>query len=196
MSKHRSNNAAFKAAQDRQVAEKAAKKAAARQAEIAAAEADRVRMAYEQPYKFNRVHMLWRTDLPHSRLQFSAKFNDSIIDWQDYLDSVDSFQRMVDAGDVVVQSQFVTIDDCARVVYFFGSAAMLAHKMDNFQRRIDDNPLKFNGVYFNQNHTETFRRPWTRRVDAWWSLGDDILWTLDVSVAQALLACVITSEEV
>lgn len=196
MSNHRRNNAAFKAAQNRQAAEKAAKKAAARQAEIAAAEADRVRTAYEQTYKFYRVHWLRRTDVAHSRLQFSAKFIDSIFDGQDYLASEDSFRRMVDASDVVVQSQLVTIDDCARVVYFFGSSATLAHKMDNFQRRIDDTPLKFKEVYFNQNHTETFNHPWEMRVDAWWSLGDDILWTLDESVAQTLLACIITLEEV
>lgn len=196
MSKHRSNNAAFKAAQDRQVAEKAAKKAAARQAEKAAAEAERVRTAYEQAYKFYRVHWLRRTDVLHGRLQFSAKFTDSIIDGQDYLASEDSFQRMVDAGDVVIQNRHVTIDDCTRVVYFVGSAATLAHKMDNFQWRIDDNPLKFKGRYFNQNHTETFHHPWEMRVDAWWSLGDDVLWTLDESVAKTLLACIISPEEV
>lgn len=196
MSKHRSNNAAFKAAQDRQAAEKAAKKATNRQTEFDAAEADRLRQAYEQKYRFNTVHGLWRTHHSHDDLQFSSKFIDSIFDGQAYHASRDSFQRMVDAVDVTIQCQKVTVDDHARDVYFVGSAATLAHKMDNFQRRIDENPLKFKGRYFNQNHTGTFLYPWVRKVDAWWSLYDDVLWTLDEGIATTLLACITTLEEV
>lgn len=100
-----------------------------------------------------------------------------------------SLKRIRAAGDVVRKHREITFKGVTRKVWFVGSLATLATKVDDFEKWLAGDCRGKESSYFPENFTgrdSLFDRPasdWMADVVAWWSLDDDVLFTLDEEIA-------------
>lgn len=72
-----------------------------------------------------------------------------------------------------------------RTVYFVGPAAGMAEKIADFEDWVTSGTWGKEPTFFYENFTEAADE-WQRETVAWWSLNDDVAWTLDPEVATKL----------
>lgn len=102
----------------------------------------------------------------------------------------ESLRRMHSLGSFEIQAVHLTRKGVTRTVFCVAPAADLSTKLTDFVRwASQDYPrakefTKFDTV-FDQNNS--FGQLEYCRTIAWWSLDDDIMWTLDLEVAEQLL---------
>lgn len=91
------------------------------------------------------------------------------------------------ARDLTISPRYLTFDGQARMVYLVGPEQGMDDKAADLQAWLDAGcPGKERSRF--RSALLGLLDEWDRDLVAWWSLNDDIAWTLDVETAQKLLA--------
>jgi len=103
----------------------------------------------------------------------------------------DSLSRMRDQGKLVIRSVQMKRDGVTRVVYFVGPQVGMEDKIDAFRAWLIQEHLatkeRTNFEYLFAGVFPDLVSPKDISTIAWWSLDDDITWTLNLHVAHNLL---------
>ena len=100
----------------------------------------------------------------------------------------DSLKRFRSHDDIVRKFRRITIDGVTRQVWFVGSIATLKAKVDQFEEWVAKGCRGKEATYFPENFTG---RDWRgqpiddfySRTVLWWALNEDVMFTLDVEIA-------------
>ena len=197
-------NAAFAAAMAKQDAEKRNKQAARRKNKACSTETlqqiPTMRERFED-WKINRAHrfsLVQRLN-PNKRPGrgwFGGKFE------LDYMGSSEfefgashySLKRMREAGHFVIDEVLIEFKGVRRCVYFIGSSGgeyreTMERKISDFRTWLENGLPSKEWTDFPELFTGDFgcRSPEYIDTIAWWSFDADIMWSLDLEVAEQLL---------
>jgi hypothetical protein len=109
----------------------------------------------------------------------------------------DSLKRMRKASDLVRKHRMITFDGLTRNVWFVGSLATLKFRVDEFEEWVAKGFRGKESTYFPENFTR--RDSWDRTKATpdfmadtvlWWALNEDVMFCLDVEVADRALAAI------
>ncbi len=102
----------------------------------------------------------------------------------------DSLKRIRAARKVVMQGGLVTRKSITVPVFVVGDSGVVASIPDLLTAwMVDDYPRGKEMTYFPE-HVEGVASDYMLRTRAWWSLTDDVMWTLDRDIAADLLRAV------
>jgi hypothetical protein len=99
----------------------------------------------------------------------------------------DSLRRIRGAGAATVVRSALKLDDTDRMAYFVGPQQGMDEKIVDLQRWLRDPRRRSKErSYFPEHFTYT-ASDYMVETAAWWSLDDDVLWTLDEHIAVDLI---------
>lgn len=99
----------------------------------------------------------------------------------------DSLKRIRNQGDLVIRSAEMMRDGISKTIYFVASATGIEEKIEAFAAWFAQEQLNaLERTNFDLLFTGRLQSQYIKTI-AWWSLDDDITWTLDEDVAELLL---------